>query len=471
MNDAQSILWYDLETFGTNPKYDRIAQFAAVRTNLELETIEDPVVLYCGITDDYLPDPLACLITGITPQETREKGLPEQEFISRIEQMMLVPGTCTAGFNSIRFDDEFIRNALYRNFHDPYVREYANGNSRWDLLDLLRAAHDLRPEGITWPVNELGKPSFRLEAITEANGISHEHAHDALADVFATISAAALVRDKQRDLYDYGFSHRGKRELKKQVDIYRQKPFLHTASFYTSEHGCTAFVMPIAADPNNSNAIFCVDLSQDPEPLIHADPEQIRSGKFLTRIGLNQSPFISPLSVLTDEVAQRLNIDKQQCREHYKRIRERPDLPGKIHSAYAKMHMDVPDDPDFQIYSGGFFSDADRDRFHIIRSTPPEELLSLNLRFEDARIPEMLWRYTCRNFPETLNEDEQKKWLSFAASRLLFPPDDILISYQFYTRKIDEKLRSKETDSGDKLILQQLQEYGKELKERVLKSM
>jgi exodeoxyribonuclease-1 len=471
MSDARSILWYDLETFGTNPQYDRIAQFAAVRTNLDLEPVGEPTVLYSRITEDYLPDPLACLITGITPQQTLEKGLSEHEFIDRIQQMMMEPGTCTAGYNSIRFDDEFIRNALYRNFQDPYLREYANGNSRWDILDVLRAAHDLRPEGINWPVNELGRPSFRLEAISEANGLTHEHAHDALSDVFATIETARLVRTHQRDLYEYAFKNRSKRELKKLVDVYRQKPVLHTSSIYTSEYGCTAFVMPIAADPRNSNAVYCFDLSQDPDPLIHADPDQIRSQHMLTRIGLNKSPFISPLTVLTDEVAQRLHINVAKCREHYKRIRERTDLPGKIHSAFGKSVVETIDDPDFQIYSGGFFSDADRDRFSIIRNTPADELLSLNLRFDDPRVPEMLWRYTCRNFPEVLDEKERQKWLSFAASRLLFPPDDVLISFQFYTRKIEEKLKSKETDSSDKIILTQLLEYGKELKQRVLKAM
>ncbi|MGM0432722.1 MAG: exodeoxyribonuclease I [Spirochaetota bacterium] len=471
MSSSQSILWYDLETFGTNPQYDRIAQYAAVRTNLNLEQIEEPKVLYCRITQDYLPDPLACLITGITPQQTLEEGLKETEFIQEILADMMVPGTCTAGFNSISFDDEFIRNTLYRNLFDPYEREYVNGNSRWDIIDLLRAAHDLRPEGIHWPKNEQNKPSFRLESITEANGIEHAHAHDALADVYATISAAKLVRTAQPDLYDYAFNHRKKRELKELVDVYHHKPFLHTSARYTNEQGCTALVMPLVADPHNSNALLCVDLSRDPEQLIHALPEQLRSEGMLVRIALNKSPFISPASVLTDEIAERLGIDKELCRSHYSRIMERGDLTAKIHSAFSTPRQDGPSDPDFQIYSGGFFSDYDKDRFEIVHSCEPEKLLQLDLRFEDARAPELLWRYICRNYPEILPEKEKKKWLSFAAGRLLFPPGDVLVSYQFFTRKVAEKARSKEVSSRDKLILKELEHYGNELKEQVLHAM
>jgi len=471
MNEPQTLLWYDLETFGINPQYDRIAQFAAIRTNTDFDIIQEPIVLYCRITQDYLPDPLACLITGITPQDTLEKGINEVSFIKQINEEFLKPGTCVVGFNNIHFDDEFIRNALYRNFYDPYLREYANNNSRWDILDVLRAAHDLRPEGISWPVNDKGRPSFRLENLTAANGICHEDAHDALADVYATISIARLIRQHQPDLYDYAFRHRRKGPLKDLINLHEQRPFLHTAAIHTSEKGCTALVMPIAADPLNSNSVLCFNLSEDPESLIEASPDELRTQNHLTRIALNKCPFIAPSSILTDEIADRLGIDKALCRSHYSRIRERHDLQSKIHTAFSKPYTEVISDPDFKIYSGGFFSDADKDRFEIIHQTPPERLLSLNLRFDDPRAPEMLWRYTCRNFPEILPENEHRKWINFAASRLLFPPGDIMTSYQFYIRKIEEKANSKDVSSRDKLILKELAEYGNMIEKQVIKTL
>ncbi len=468
MQPAHTLLWYDLETFGTHTQYDRIAQFAAIRTNMDLEIVQEPMVLYCRITPDYLPDPLACLLTGITPQDTLEKGLPEKEFIDRVFTEFSRPNTCVVGYNNISFDDELVRNALYRNFYDPYVREYANGNSRWDVMDMLRAAHDLRPDGITWPRNEKDRPSFKLEHLTKANNISHEDAHDALADVYATISVARLVKQHQPNLYNYAFSHRLKRTLKGEIDMHKQTPFLHTAGSHTTEHGCSALLMPLAADPHNSNAVYCFDLSHDPEELIHAKTEDLSSHFMLTKVSLNKCPFISPLSIFTDEVADRLHIDKELCRKNYKRLRERPDVIGKIHAFYGAPYQEASNDPDFQIYSGGFFNDDDKERFSIIHRADPGDLLQLNLRFEDKRIAEMLWRYTCRNYPEALSPEEKRKWDNFCASRLLFPPGDIMISYQFYTRKIREKAESKETTGEQKLILKALEEYGKQVHDAVI---
>ncbi len=470
MQHSQTLLWYDLETFGLHNQYDKIAQFAAIRTNTDLEIIQEPIVLYCKIPEDYLPDPLACLVTGITPQLTLEKGLPEREFMQKVFSEFSKPNTCVVGYNSIAFDDEFIRNALYRNFFDPYVREYANGNSRWDVMNMLRAAHDLRPDGIKWPINEKGRPSFRLESLTKENGISHEDAHDALADVYATISVARLVKDHQPNLYDYSFTHRSKRPLKDLVNVFNQTPFLHTSGIHTTEFGCSALMMPITADPHNSNGVLCFDLSKDPRLLLDATPDELREHSNLVKIGLNKCPFISPVSIFTDEVAERLHIDKQLCRKNFKRIRERHDLPSKIHATFSTPYQESTSDPDFQIYSGGFFPDTDRDRFSIIRRATPEELMDLNLRFEDKRVSEMLWRYTCRNYPEALSTEERRKWHNFCASRLLFPPGDVMTSYQFYTRKIKEKVASKETTGQGKLVLKALEEYGEELHRKVIKS-
>lgn len=460
----ETIFWYDLETYGTNPQHDRIAQFAGIRTSTDLEIIDEPIILYNKITEDYLPDPQACLVTGLTPQETNQKGLPEYQFIQEILKEFLRPGTCVAGYNNIRFDDEFIRNALYRNFHDPYTREYTNGNSRWDIIDVARAAHDLRPAGIIWPKNEEGRPSFRLEVLTHANSISHEGAHDALADVHATISIARLIKKHQPELFSYAFSLRRKNVLKDKIELYNHKPFLHTAAVHTTTYGCTALVVPLAVDPRNSNSILCYDLSFDPDKLIEAAPgDLLTSDVPLTRIALNKVPFIAPAGTLTDDDAARLHIDRNQCLTNLKRILERHDLPMKLRSAMGKYTGESSSDPDFQLYSGGFFSDEDRERFQIIHRTAPNELLSLRLNFQDPRVPEMLWRYICRNFQEVLDEENRKRWKSFAAGRILFPPGDVLVNLQFFRRKIDERIMRTDISAGDKQILRKLADYADEL--------
>jgi len=464
----ETIFWYDLETFGLHSQYDRIAQFAGLRTDTNLNIIGEPIILYCKITDDYLPDPLACLVTGITPQTTLQKGIPENDFIQRINEEFSKPGTCVTGYNNIKFDDEFIRNALYRNFYDPYLREYAQGNTRWDIMDMVRAAHDLRPDGIQWPRNDEGRPSFRLEALTEANGIHHTDAHDALADVYATLEIAKLIRTKQPELYAYAFSHRKKSALKEKINLYQHKPILHTSSVHTSEYGCTALVLPLAVNPNNSNSIICYNLSYDPEALITANAEELLSNEIkLTRISLNKSPFIAPAGTLTEENAKRLNINKELCMEHFARIEERPDISMKLRAAFDRQKPETVSDPDFRIYTGGFFSDEDRERFQIIHKTPAKELLSLRLNFNDTRIPEMLWRYTARNFPHLLTEEERLRWKSFAASRILFPPADVIINLQFFKRKIAEKSESTDISAKDKIILRDLADYAEILEKKL----
>lgn len=214
MKDQQpSFYWYDFETWGVSPKKDKPSQFAGIRTDLDLNIIGEPLVEYCQIPNDYLPHPEAALVTGITPQTTLQKGLIEPEFFKKIHQEISKPNTINVGYNNIRFDDEVIRYGLYRNFYDSYGYAWKNGNSRWDILDMVRACYALRPEGINWPTDEEGKPSFRLELLTKANGIEHGSAHDALSDVIATIELAKLIKQKQPKLFQFLLDHRHKKQL------------------------------------------------------------------------------------------------------------------------------------------------------------------------------------------------------------------------------------------------------------------
>jgi len=145
-NSTKSFYWHDYETFGTDPRSDRPVQFAGIRTDLDLNIVGEPLMVYSKPARDFLPQPEACMVTGISPQIALERGVTEVEFIQQIRDEMMVPNSCSVGYNSIRFDDEATRNTLYRNLYDPYEREYKNGNSRWDIIDLVRTARALRPD-------------------------------------------------------------------------------------------------------------------------------------------------------------------------------------------------------------------------------------------------------------------------------------------------------------------------------------
>jgi len=246
---THSFLWYDLETFGRDPRRTRIAQFAAIRTDAELNPIGEPVSLYCQPALDLLPSPEATLITGITPQQAMRDGLREAEFFARVHEELATPGTCAVGYNSIRFDDEFIRFGLYRNFHDAYEREWRDGNSRWDLLDVMRLMRALRPEGLEWPLREDGAPSFKLDDLAGANGTREGNAHEALSDVRAMLGLARRMRAAQPRLWDYALRLRDKRHVAGLLDLVGATPVLHISSRYPATRHCAALVLPLARHP------------------------------------------------------------------------------------------------------------------------------------------------------------------------------------------------------------------------------
>jgi exodeoxyribonuclease-1 len=476
--DPTSYLWHDYETFGADPRRDRPAQFAAIRTDAAFNEIGDPVTLYCQPADDFLPQPQACMITGITPQQARRRGLPEAEFAGRIESLMSEPGTCSLGYNSLRFDDEVSRHLFYRSFIDPYAREWQNGNSRWDLIDVVRAFHALRPAGIEWPKRDDGSPSFRLEALTAANGIEHVGAHDALSDVRATIALARLLDARNPRLFAYLRGLRRKREVAKLLDLPGRKPVLHISRRYPASRGCSALVMPLAEHPTNSNGVIVYDLSVDPTPLFDLDAGQIRDRVFVSNddlaegaeriplkvIHINRSPVLFPATALKDvegaskgeygEIVTRLGLDVAACREHWKRLAARPEVASRVVEVFAAPPPEPPRDPDLMLYSGGFFSPADRQQMQRVRETDPWDLVDARFAFQDPRLEEMLFRYRARSYPETLESDEQARWDAFRWERIN-DSDLSSLTLQGFAREI-ERLNGVALGDRDRQVLEEL---------------
>ena len=430
-----TFLWHDYETFGANTRRDRPAQFAAVRTDAELNEIGEPLMIYCRPANDYLPDPQSCLITGITPQLCLEKGLPEREFAARIEAEMALPGTIGVGYNTIRFDDEITRFMFWRNLIDPYAREWQNQCGRWDLLDVVRLTYALRPEGIEWPEVD-GKPSFRLEHLSKANGLAHEAAHDALSDVRATIALARLIRSHNPRLFDFALSlHKKDRvaaELRLPTTAQEARPFLHVSGMFPAERGCLAVMWPLASHPTNKNELLAWDLAQDPSELARLSADEIRTRLFtraadlpegvtrlpLKSVHLNKSPMVvGNLNTLTPAMAQRWGIDLPQAALHAAAARALPDLTA-VWAQVFQRPAEGPLDVDQDLY-GGFVGNEDRRRLNRLRALPGEELAHERLGFDDARLAELVWRYRARNFPHTLSPEEQERWEAHRVAMLV----------------------------------------------------
>ncbi len=421
-----SFYWHDYETWGLRAALDKPSQFAGIRTDLNFNIIGQADMFYCQLSDDYLPDPEAVLITGISPKITQAEGIPEFEFAGRINKQFSQVNTCVVGYNNIRFDDEFSRHIFYRNFYDPYEYSWKNGNSRWDIIDLVRATYALRPDGINWPKNDEGQPSFRLELLTQANGISHEQAHDATSDVYATIALAKLIKEKAPRLFNYYFDLRNKNQVKLLINCEQMLPLVHVSGMFGAARGNLSLVAPVAWHPDNTNAVVVIDLLQDISPLLDLSAAEIRErlytkkdqlkGKLpipLKLVHINKCPFLAIAKTLLPENAERLGIDQKICRENLETLKNNPKLVDVIKQVFQQSReFDNKGNVDAMLYEG-FFSYKDKIEFEKIRSLSAEKLGATIFSVSDKRFIELFFRYRARNFPQSLTAEEQEKWIQY----------------------------------------------------------
>jgi exodeoxyribonuclease I len=426
LHDGATFFWYDLETTGTEPKWDRVVQFAGVRTDLDLNEIGDPVCTFVKCPIDVLPNPFATAVTGLTPQRVNAEGINELEAFVTINRLVAQPKTCVAGFNNLRFDDEFLRYGFYRHFIDPYAREWQGGNSRWDIIDLTRAAAALRPEGIEWP-REGGLPSFRLEGLAAANGIGHSSAHDALSDVQATLGLARLLRRKQPRLFDYYLTLRDRAAVQLLLRPERPQICLHVSRMFPRERSCVAPIVPVARHPHNRNSVIVADLGRDVRQLVDWSADRLREALFgpdqaqrpgLKEVRLNRCPFVAPLRSLRFEDISRLGLDLDAARCRFDDLRAAPTLAARIAAVYSEHAHGREADPDAALYEG-FVGDSDRARCTDVLARLVDGQESPNVQFDDERLNELLFRLRARRDDSTLNASEQDRWWRTVKAKLV----------------------------------------------------
>lgn len=474
----KTLYWHDYETWGETPARDRPVQFAGIRTDESLNIISEPLMIYSRPASDVLPKPDACLITRINPFKAKEQGVSECEFMAKIVAELGRPGTCGVGYNSIRFDDEVTRYSLYRNFFDPYEREWKNGNSRWDLIDVVRMMRALRPEGMEWPFYEDGTPCNKLEALSQANGLLHAQAHDALSDVYATIELAKCIRKLQPKLFDYAYSLRNKRAVSSLLDVDAFKPMLHTSSRFPSEWLNTTLIVPVAYHPTNRNSVICFNLRQNPKALLSMSAEAIREKLYvkaadlpegeeriaLKEVHLNRSPMLATPALLSPEVIERIALDVDACAAHaqvftHLTFSEREALRAKLETVFGESRDAQQQDVDLALY-GGFINDADRELMYELRKLSPEGQACAAIIFEDERLNGLLPRYQGRNFEEYLSEENRLRWLDFCRKTL-----DVASSewgFNAFFERI-QLLMGEKSSPDDQHLLAELKRYGEML--------
>lgn len=405
-------------------------QFAGQRTDLECNPIGEPVDILIELSDDILPEPQAIIITGTTPQKTREEGITEPEFARFLIEKVFTPGTIAVGFNNIRFDDEFIRHTLWRNFFDPYEWAWSDQRGRWDLLDVVRMTRALRPEGIKWPVNEKGEPINKLEKLSAENGLEHIHAHDALSDVEATIQVAKLIRTHQPKLFDYLFALRQKKEVEKVVNLLEPRPFVYSSGKYSKKSLFTTVAFPIAPG-KRPGTVLVYDLHFDPKQYQSFDREDIKKALFANReerqkddflpipvkeLAYNKCPAVAPLGVMDADSWSRLGMDLTQVEQRIATLSQ--DFVDKVAAVFAEREYDAQSvDVEGQLYDG-FMDNSDKIKTEAVRSATESELADFHPVFNDERLTELLFRYKARHFPRSLSEDEQAKWELYKAQKM-----------------------------------------------------
>lgn len=410
---VQSFFFYDLETSGLKGREDRIMQFAGQRTSLDLKPIGEPVNILIKMTDDALPSPGAINVTGITPQQTLADGILEADFCKYVTDEIFTPGTCAVGYNTVRFDDEFMRAIFWRNFYDPYEWEWKDGRSRWDMLDVVRLTRALRPEGINWPFRPDGKPTNRLELLTKENGLSHEHAHDALSDVYATIAVAKMIKEKQPSLFKFLYENRGKKEVQKLINLDNPQPVVYASGRYGNEFNKTTVVVPIA--PSRNGNVLVYDLRYNLEEIL----EKENFYPVVKELCYNKCPAVAPINVLEkDDGWEKIGLTLDAVKKNMQILFKHPDFIEQ-RRAENEEALEYPEakEPEEAIYDG-FLNDKDRVKVEAVRNADKNKLADFHPEFDDERLPDLLLHYKGRNFPETLSEQEAEKWEAFRRARL-----------------------------------------------------
>lgn len=474
---SASFFFYDLETSGRSPFEARVMQFAGQRTDMDLNPIGKPYNVIIRLSDDVVPDPDAILITGITPQQTLQDGISEAAFLRLFTDEIATPDTVFAGFNTVRFDDEFMRLMHYRNFYDPYEWQWKDGRGRWDLLDVVRMTRALRPEGITWPMDDAGKPTNRLELITKLNGLDHEKAHDALNDVYATIAVASLIKSKQPKLFEYLLGMRDKKKIEELVKS--DEPFVYTSGKYESQYEKTTVVMRLCPHGRKQGSLV-YDLRYDPTPYLTMTSEQLidawayqpehtpdKPRLPVKTLQYNRCPAVAPLGVLDAKSQERLAIDFTTIRKHKKALESQQTFCDNLVKAVdllderqQRKYATPTKDVDRQIYDG-FFQEGDKQASRVVRAASPDELSDLGVTFKDDRLTQLVPLYKARNYPENLTTEERASWERFRYGRLLGGGQESKLALFF--KRLEQLANDPAIAETKMFLLEELQLYGQSI--------
>ncbi|MBF0099322.1 MAG: exodeoxyribonuclease I [Desulfobacterales bacterium] len=404
----RTYLFYDLETTGLNSCFDQVLQFAAIRTNLNLSEIEN-ISIRVQLRSDIIPTPEA-MITHRIPISELLSGSCEYEAICRIHELFNKPGTISIGFNNFGFDDEFLRFSFYRNLLNPYSHQYANECGRMDILPIIVIYKLFKPEVLIWPVINQ-KPSFKLEYIASANAIDCGRAHDAIADVRATIAIAKVLHHENK-MWDYIISYFEKKIDKERID---NLPFVMHSDFGHHKIGLLIdlrsghernYVLPVLcighSKPYSNQSLW---LQLDTMELENCKQDTIPECSRVIRKRYGEPAIIlAPherfWKILNPERRKQVEKNITWCKEHL-------DIFHKIIMYYQAFEYPwIPNvDVDASLYQDGFFTDQESRFFARFHSYPLEKKCFMLKECPSQRSNLLAERILIRNYKDKLTND------------------------------------------------------------------
>lgn len=415
-----ALVFYDTETTGLNTTYDQILQFAAVRTDYELNPL-DRFEVKCCLQTHVVPSPKALLLNGVTAARLYDTSLPSHyEMICAVRAKLTEWSPANfVGFNSIAFDEHILRQALYQSLHPPYLTNRP-GNARSDIMRMLQAASVLAPGSLTIPIGENGRPTFRLGLVAAANGFVGGRAHDAMADVKATLYLARIVMDKASEVWSAAMRFSQKAAVVEYVK--NEHAFCLFEHFNGEPHAW--FTTYLGPNLENGAECFLYDLSVNPAELASLDDVALASRiavypRPVRLLKTNGAPILLPVYEAPDFVAGR-DLDEGELSRRASLLSGDPALRARLIAAYqgGRSERVKSKHPEGQIYDG-FTSDDDLAILEEFHASPWSARPALLARLKDGRLRKLGRRLIYAERRDLLTESVRAKYERAIARRIL----------------------------------------------------
>ena len=405
--------FFDLETTGTSPAFDHPLQFAAILTDEKFQEIER-VNLRCRLAPHVIPSPQALAVTGVKPHQLVDPELPSLfEFAQDLTALVArwSPAIWT-GFNSIRFDEEMLRQMFYQNLQPEVFATQFHGNSRFDIMTAVFAVFQRHPDLFNWPIDETGRVRFKLERLAPDNGFEGHNAHDALGDVEATIHMAGLIAKRTPDLWQQLLANRDKGHVRAQLDPYAPLELIGRFGGGPPKAimGCLC-----GYAEKNPNQAYLFDLDAvDPQDLIKASEVDLmtamdREPRLLRSISVNKVPLLLPPVTVTDEHRRRARV-----------LAEAPELRRRLITAMTSRYATVipaePQHVEEQIFNG-FYGWNDKAGLKEFQGADWRRRQEIVAEFQDVRLRQLGRRLLAIYAPKLLSEREQRQYSDWRRAR------------------------------------------------------